>query len=231
MVSDEEKRWIVVGIALNKVAAPVLRDVIKKGMDTHYNNLDSHLAPTSTLKTLTYNGVNGDPILRNLKFQNINNNAMHGNNKGLYTFTVNSTADLAKLYLLSHLAMFSDFDESMDMTAILNLLGFSNYKPRAILPTLTKTSADDFRKNVRNKWGDFDVTEWTEAFFNDCFVKLQTLVRSLGLPTSVEKATLDLLADWQTKGTARINLISFIISSLQTMRTTKLLYKRPLRYA
>ena len=195
------------GIAMNKVAAPVLRDVIKKGMDTHYNNLDSHLTPASTLKTLTYHGVNGDCILRNLKFQNINNNDIHGNNKSLYNFTVNSTVDLAKLYLPSHLAMFSAFDESMDMTAILNLLGFSNFKPNAIFSTLTKTSADDVRKNVRNRWGHFDVTEWTEAFFNDCFVKLQTLVRSLGLTTSLEKKTLDLLADWQTKGTARIVLV------------------------
>lgn len=209
MVSDEEKRWIVVGIAMNKVAAPVSRDVIRKGMDTHYNSLDSHLAPTSTLKTLTYHGVNGDPILRNLKFQNINNNVVHGNNKSLYNFSVNSTVDLAKLYLPSHLATFSAFDESMDMTAILNLLGFSNYTPNAIFSTLTKTSADDVRKNVRNRWGHFDVTEWTEAFFNDCFVKLQTLVRNLGLTTSVEKTTLDLLADWQTKGTARIILICF----------------------
>jgi len=215
MVSDEEKRWIVVGIAMNKVAAPVLRDVIKKGMDTHYNNLDSHLTLPSTLKTLSYHGVNGDRLLGNLKFQNINNNDVHGNNKRRYNFTVNSTIDLAKLYLPSHLAMFLAFDESMDMTAILNLLGFSNYKPRAIFPALAKISADDVRKNVRNKWGHFDVTEWTEAFFNDCFVKLQTLMRSLGLTSSLEKTTLDLLADWQTKGNAGIILISFKTSSLQ----------------
>ena len=41
-LSKEEKRWIVVGIAMNKVAAPVLRDAVKQGMDTHYGKLDNH---------------------------------------------------------------------------------------------------------------------------------------------------------------------------------------------
>ena len=47
MVSDEEKRWIVVGIAMNKVAAPVLQDAVKQGMDTNYANLDRHCQLTS----------------------------------------------------------------------------------------------------------------------------------------------------------------------------------------
>ena len=54
MVSDEEKRWIVVGIAMNKVAAPVLRDAIKQGMDTNFSDLNRHcqlLTTPCTLKT------------------------------------------------------------------------------------------------------------------------------------------------------------------------------------
>ena len=215
MVSDEESRWIVVGIAMTKVVAPVLRDFIKKGMDTHYNNLDNYLTPFCTLKTLTYHRVKEDSILRNLKFQNINNNDSLGNKRSCYNFKVNSTVDLAKLYLPSHLAMFSAFDHSLDMNTILNLLAFSDYKPIAAFSILTQNCADDVRKNVRNKWGHFDPTEWTETFFSKCFDTLQTLVRCLGLSTGVEKATLDLLADWQTKGTARIILISVITSSFQ----------------
>ena len=56
------------------------------------------------------------------------------------------------------------------------------------------------RKNVRNKWGHCNLTDWTEAFFNDCFSKLKTLVRSLGLTGAMEKTTLDHLSNWQTKG-------------------------------
>ena len=202
MVSDKEKRWIVVGIAVNKVAAPVFRDVIKARMDTHYDDLDKHLTPSCTLKTLTYPYANTDPHLKTLKFQNINDNSvLHGSDKKNYSFIINSSVDLAKIYLPNHLAMFSAFDESLDMTAILNLLGISYYQPKAIFSALTQTSADDVRRNVRNKWGHFDVSEWSDIFFNDCFAKLEALVRSLGLTAEKERKTLEDLYDWRTKGT------------------------------
>ena len=213
MVSDEEKRWIVVGIAMNKVAAPVLRDVIKTGIDTHYDDLDKHLSPSCTLKTLTCHYANTDPHLKKLKFQNINNNSvLHGNDKKKYNFTINSSVDLSKIYLPGHLAMFSAFDKSLDMTAILNLLGISFYQPKPIFSVLTQASADDVRKNVRNKWGHFNVSDWSDTFYDNCFVQLQALVKSLGLTGDMEKKTLDELIDWQTKGTASALVI--IVESL-----------------
>ena len=207
MVSDEEKRWIVVGIAMNKVAAPVLRDAVKQGIDANYVNLDGHcqlLHPPCTLKTLTHGVVRAHHIFGRLKFQNINNNDhLYGKRYRSYNFSINDSVDLAKLYLPDYLAQFSAFDDSLDMTAILRLLGFRNYMPAAVFSPHTQTSADDVRENVRNKWGHVDVTEWTDALFNDCFDKLKALVRSLGLTTVVEKNTLDQLADWQTKGTIK----------------------------
>ena len=207
MVSDEEKRWIVVGIALNKVAAPVFRDYIKQGMDTHYaNDTFCHgLTAPCNLKTLSYHHVNADPNLKRLKFQNINNNTHnHGNHENLYNYNINSSVDLAKLFLPDYLAEFSAFDESLDMSAILRLLGFKN--PAPIFPSSNplisiQTSADDVRENVRNKWGHCNVTDWTEVLFNDCFPKLETLVRSLGLTGGTEKTAFEQLSDWQTKGT------------------------------
>ena len=202
MVSDEEKRWIVVGIAMNKVAAPVLRDAVKQGMDTNYANLDrycQHMSRPCTLKTLNHGGVRADPILKNLKFQNINNNHLI-HRVCNYTLNINSSVDLAKLYLPGYLAQFSGFDDSLDMTGILRLLGFRNFMPAAVFSPHSQASADDVRENVRNKWGHVDVTEWTDALFNDCFDKLKTLVRSLGLTAGVEKNTMDQLDDWQTKG-------------------------------
>ena len=206
MVSDEEKRWLVVGIAMNKVAAPVLRDFIKQGTDTHYaNNTYCHGVTTPcALNALNYHHVNADRNLRRLKFQNINNNHNnHGNHKNLYNYNVNSSVDLAKLYLPDYLAEFSGFDKSLDMSAILRLLGFNKpapifYSPNPLMSI--QNSADDVRENVRNKWGHCDVTEWTEVLFNDCFSKLETLVRSLGLTGGIEKTSLDLLSDWLTKG-------------------------------
>ena len=207
MVSYEEKRWIVVGIAMNKVAAPVLRDAVKQGMDTNYANLERHcqlLHPPCTLKTLTHGVVRADPIFGRLKFQNINNNDhLYGKCYRSYNFSINGSVDLAKLYLPDYEAQFSAFDDSLDMNAILHLLSFKNYVPAAVFSPHIQASADDVRENIRNKWGYVDVTEWTDALFDDCFDKLKALVRSLGLTTVVENNTLDQLADWQTKGTIK----------------------------
>ena len=210
MVSDEEKRWLVVGIAMNKVAAPVLRDFIKQGMNTHYTNMNiycSGLATPCTLKTLTYHLVSTDPCFKHLKFQNINNNLqLYGMKKRdlhKYNYNINSSVDLAKLFLPDYLAEFSDFDDSLDMSAILRLLGYNNpapifYSPNPLISI--QLSADDIRENVRNTWGHCNVTDWTEVFFNDCFSKLKTLVRGLGLTNAVEKMVFDQLSDWETKG-------------------------------
>ena len=207
MVSDEEKRWLVVGIAMNKVVVPVLRDFIKQGMDTCYTNLDIYcngLTPPGALRTLTFHQVSTDPCFKHLKFQNVNNNLqLHGKHKRLYNYNVNSSVDLAKLFVPDYLAEFSGFDESLDMSAILRLLGFNNPAPIFHSPNpliSIQLLADDVRENVRNKWGHCNVTDWTEVLFNDCFSKLETLVRSLGLTSFVEKMTLDQLSDWQTKG-------------------------------
>ena len=204
MVSDEDKRWLVVGIAMNKVAAPVLRDAIKQGMDTNYTDLENHcqhLTPPCTLKKLTHGLVRADPIFARLKFQNINNNEnLYGKHSSSYNFNISDSIDLAKLYLPDYLAQFSAFDESLDMTAILRLLGFKNYTPATVFSPHIQASANDVREKVRNKWGHVDVTEWTDALFNDCFDKLKALVRSIGLSACVEKTTLDQLYEWQTKG-------------------------------
>ena len=71
-MTDEGKRWLVVGITMNKEAAPVLRDFIKQEMNTHYTNLDAYcsgLTPGCTLKTLTRHQVTADRTLKRLNFR------------------------------------------------------------------------------------------------------------------------------------------------------------------
>ncbi len=229
MTSNEEKHWLVVGLAMVKVVAPVLRDTVKQGMDLHYNKLDAYLSGLPVpcnLNTLTYSQASKDSTLQSLKFENINNNSQtHGKSKKdkpNYNYNVSSSVDLAKLYLPDYLATFSAFDESLDLSAILRLLGWS--RPLSSLSVLfpspdpllsIQAAADDARDHIRNKWAHANFSEWTEGFFNDCFLKLENLVKSVGLQGTKEKNILDQLSDWETKGeiskNARINkiLVSF----------------------
>ena len=206
MISDEEKRWVVVGLALAKVAAP-LRDTIQKGMALHYARLDTHcksLSPPCQLSTLTFSQASKDVTLKYLKFENINGNSqMHGKIKKNYDYSVSSEIELAKLYLPDYLARFSAFDESLDLAAILRLLGYSKPAPVFLSPhpvLSIQMAADHVRDNCRNKWAHSNFSEWTEGFFNDCFSKLEDLVKSVGLPNAEEKSLLDQLYEWQTKG-------------------------------
>ena len=219
-LSDEEKRWIVVGIAMNKVAAPVLRDAVKQGMDTNYADLKSYcrrrLTPHCTLKTLSHKQVHIDSILSWLKFENINNNyQLLGENCESYNFNIlNGSIDLAKLYLPFEVAnQFSAFDESMDMTPILHLLEFRHYRPPWMFSRRTQALAKDVKDNVRNKWGHFNGTEWTDVLFNDCFDKLKNLVKSLPLEPSGKQKTLDQLDDWQRKGGNKLYKIPVVVNN------------------
>lgn len=208
MVSDEEKRWLIFGLAMNKVAVPVLRRFIQQGIVKHYKSLDTYCrgqAIPSNLQALTFGDVATDPMLKHLKFQNINNNLLlHAKKKILYDYDIHSAVDLAKLYLPEYLTRFSDFDESLDISVILRLLGFDNPSPIFSSPNLflsIQCVANDVRENVRNKWGHCNFNEWSEVFFSYCFAKLKLLIRSLGLTDGTESIALDQLNDWEAKGT------------------------------
>ena len=211
MTSDEEKRWMVVGVAMVKVIAPVLRDTVKQGMALHYSNFDASLP--CNLKALTLTDVNTTSSLKHLTFGNINKNSkIHGKDKKKYNYNVSSDVDLAKLYLPDYLAEFSAFDESLDLSAILRLLGRTT--PAVIFPSpdprvSIQTAADDVR-NIRNRWAHANLNDWTETFFNDCFLKLENLVKSVGLGVK-EKSTLDQLHKWQTEGEVQLRIYSIYL--------------------
>ena len=206
---DNEKRWLVVAVALVDVVAPVLRDFIVKEMPTHYSTLDGS---PHKLSTLTHAQVKSDPDWKKLipNFETINNNHLVApgvpNRKSLFSYKICNAVELAKLYLPKHLACFSAFDDSLDLTAMLNILGYSP-SSGPIFPM--KAEADDVRKNVRNKWGHCNLKEWDQGFYDDCFKKLGALVTSLKLANADEKKILDQLKEWKTKGKIK-HLVSVI---------------------
>lgn len=188
----EEKRWLVLGIALNKVLAPVLRRVVKQEMEEHYKYLDKQLscqATPCTLKTLTYVDVKNDTNFRHLKFENINQNkSKHGANKAAYDYSVNHPVDLAKLYLPEDHACFSAFDESFGVSASLLLLSHSKILVELhSQKSVSVQSSADVRKIVRNKWAHFNMNDWTPEMFTDCFSIMKTLVEKLSLPNGMKK--------------------------------------------
>ena len=219
-VLSNDKRWLVTLVASNKVVVPVLQDIVKRGMDKLYANLDNDLngLPTPhSLQTLTYAVVchlattpSPASSLKDLNFGNINNNSgVHGKNKKIYNYNVNSSVDLAKLYLPDYLAVFSAFDKSMDLSAALRLLGCNKYPIQIFVSSDPshdiQSLADDVRENVRNRGSHFKESDWTQIFFDQCFDKLKALLQNLPLLPIKKRELLDQLSAWKTEGTRNVS--------------------------
>ena len=219
-VLSNDKRWLVTLFASNKVVVPVLQDIVKQGMDKLYAFLDNHLNGLVTpfnLQTLTYANVchlaatpSPASSLKDLNFGNINNNSgVHGKKKKTYNYNVNSSVDLAKLYLPDYLAEFSAFDKSMDLNAALRLLGCNKYPIQIFVSSNPsqdiQSLADDVRENVRNRGSHFKESDWTQIFFDQCFDKLKALLQNLPLLPIKKKELLDQLSAWKTEGTRNVS--------------------------
>ena len=216
-VLSNDKRWLVTLVTLNKIVAPALREIIQNGMEELYTTLDDRLPKSYSLKTLTYEdvrhlAVNLSHSTKDLHFKNINNNSdVKGENKKTrYNYNVNSSVDLAKLYLADYLAEFSAFDKSMDISASLKLLGCRKYPIQIFVSSDPSHNihelADDVKKNVRDPGAHFKENDWTPIFFDQCFDKLKALLQCLPLlPDEKKKELSDQLSTWKTEGTKNVS--------------------------
>ncbi|PFX24991.1 Hsp70-Hsp90 organizing protein 1 [Stylophora pistillata] len=192
-LDDKQKRWVVIGVTLNKLLLPVLRGFARKELAKHYTSLksssgiDKQVHPTHLKKDGSFD----------LNYGSINNNWGTFKRKvHRYDYKVKSAEDLAKLYLEPHMAKFTGFDSTCDLSAVLGMLANSSvFHPRI------QTNAKDVRSKVRNEWGHCNFDLWNELDFNNSFQLMETLIRSLGLPTKAdEDQVCDELQEWETKG-------------------------------
>ena len=103
-LGDKQKRWVVIGICLNRLLLPVLRDFTGQEISKHYTSLkSSHKIDTQAFRSqLTHDGS------FKLNYSSINNNWGRCKRKeGLYDYRVTTDVDLAKLYLEPHMAKFT----------------------------------------------------------------------------------------------------------------------------
>lgn len=100
-MSENIKRWVVVGVAIMKVLLPALRSFLLPKITRHYNdlkvnhNIDTQLHGPHLKMDGTYK----------FNYDSINNN--QGKRPPLFDYEVKSEVDLAKLYLKPLMAKFS----------------------------------------------------------------------------------------------------------------------------
>ena len=190
--SLEQRRWLVVGIALQSVLTPCLRDKIQLEMTPFYQ----HMVRNFGLDKQTFAAYQKTipPSTLKLNYESINNNATLHRNPRHYDYCVKDEVSLAKLFMKPFMAHFNAFDSSFDTSAVLAVLcGAAPF-------TTVKPFADDVRSKVRNEWAHCDFAAWTEAHYDYCFDIMEALVTKVRLLPADETRTLGDLRLWRTQG-------------------------------
>ncbi|XP_068698241.1 protein NLRC3-like [Montipora foliosa] len=196
-LTENQKRWLVAGIALNNTLIPQIRPFVEQGINTEYNNLK---ASHNIHGQSTSGRLQRWPPRKFLKYENINGNNVHPRYRGNFNYSlfdcrVMSHVDFARLYVENYMAHFAAFDEQCDASAVLTLLG--------VVPVFSapvQTAAGDVRMG-RNDWAHPVFSKWDQVKYQQSFIDMEHLVRAMALPAADEGKLLGELKDWETKGT------------------------------
>ena len=198
-LTEDHKRWIVFGIALNHVLVPSIRRALEQEILVEYNNLKSNhgidVQVTHSFPAPKYRGE------KSMKYENINANDTKLKpphykkyDCSKFDYRVKSHVDFGKLFLEIHMAKFNTFDESCDASAVLNLL-----ERIPIFSPDLQNAANVVRKG-RNTWGHCNFTEWDEANFRKIFDDMENLAQEISLSPVDKREVLTNLKDWEDKG-------------------------------
>ena len=199
-ISEQEQHWVLVGIGLNKVLAPTLRKVVYTELGKWHENL---CQPPDEIDKQNFakHKKKLPPSNNQLQYKNINNNSIH-RLPSAYDYGVKDALSLARLFVVPYMAHFTGFDETMDMSALLTLIG----EAAPFVSSGVAVEAKKVRSDVRNPWAHCNFSKWTVDMFNDSFQAIESLVKKINLPAADEKKVCDDLDFWKKKG---INSIVF----------------------
>ena len=193
-VSDEERRWVIIGICLNKIVTPELRKVLGNEIPKWYQTLLR--APTEIDKqTFGKHVRNLPPSTMKLNYDSINNNVVHKYAK-LYDYAVKDPLSLAKLFVKPFMASFIGFDHTMDTSAVLSVI----CEAQPFITSRAAVLAKKARSDIRNEWAHCDFSHWTEPNYQSALNDIESLVKSVGLTTADEKIVLDEIDNWRNNG-------------------------------
>ena len=139
-----------------------------------------------------------------LEYRNINNNASKGKRKQAkiqYDYNVQNVQDLARLFLPSHMAKFSGFDETMDASALLGLMINVNDAVCKDPKFVSVQAEARLVRDHRNHWAHCDFQHWSKQVLQDSFSALESLLSGIyGSPTAAPANVLTQLHMWRDIG-------------------------------
>ena len=197
---DKEKRWVAFGIGLHKVLVPKIRPFIEQEIRKEYQKLKSNHG----IHTERYKWP--DEYKETLNYENINRNYKSKTPDEKYDYSkfdyrVKSHIGFAKLFVENYMAKFNAFDERCDASALFALLG-----KVPVFSLDVQTAAGNLHL-PRNDWAHCKLSKWNQIGFQQSFVKMEQLVKSLVLPSADKSDILRELQDWKNKGNLYLTII------------------------
>ena len=199
-ISDEERRWVVIGVCLTKVLTPALRNVLANEIPKWHQVL---CQPPTEIDKQVYgrHKIQLNPSTLNLNYKNINNNHVIRLPRS-FDYTVKDPLSLAKLFVQPFMSKFTGFDQTMDISAVLSVIGEA-------APFIGAAAhAKTVRSDIRNEWAHCNFTNWTEAKFIAAFQSMESLLENVNLSTEEEQKLCDELNSWKDKGKCRLQLFA-----------------------
>lgn len=190
-LEDNQKRWLIVGICLQNIISPTLRtytepiilNIYKQCVGIDRQSYPHQLQRYGTpYKMLNYEAIN-------------NNKTTSKHQKSMYDYQVRNHVDFSKLFLATNMAIYTAFDETVDISALLGIIiNIDNF------PKNVQNTAAQVRSNVRNSWAHCNFQEWDSLKYQESFQIMFQLVNHLQLNNADETRILNDLTKWETNG-------------------------------
>ena len=196
-LTDEQRRWLVIGICLNKLLTPVLRTVLKNEISAWYHKILCN-PPYEINKQTHKKHVKKLPSSKvKLNYGNVNKNYdNHKSNTSAYNYDIKSPECLAKLFVQPFMAKFTGFDSTMDLSAVLTVMCEAD----PFHTSGAAVQAQTVRSVVRNEWAHCNFSHWDDVKYCSSLQEIESLVKKLNLPSSDESDLLADLKNWKENG-------------------------------
>jgi hypothetical protein len=193
-ISNDERRWVVIGVCLTKVLTPALRNVLATEIPKWHQILCQ--SPTEIDKQVYgRHKIQLNPSTLDLNYKSINNNNACRSSRA-FDYAIKDPLSLAKLFVQPFMSKFTGFDKTMDISTVLSVI--CEAAPFVGAAAHAKT----LRSDIENEWAHCNFANWTEAKFKAAFQSMETLLKNVNLSPDDEQKLCDDLNSWKDKGNA-----------------------------
>ncbi len=191
-ISNEQRRWVVIGFCLTEVLTPALRNLLAIEMPKWHQVL---CQPPTKIDKQVFGGHQKKfpPSKLKLNYKNINNNDVIGSPHS-FDYSVKDPVSLSKLFVQPFMSKFTGFDQTMDISAVLSVIC------EAAPFVAAAANAKTVRSDVRNEWAHCNFANWTEANFKAAFNSMESLLKNVSLSPKDKQKSCDELNSWKRKG-------------------------------